>query len=188
MKNFILIKDKINVEPLLTKLGKCESLWDEIKLRQDTQGSPHKYTRSIFLRWSKDLSVQAAFTDIYAVDYPALAKLPEAEELIGLVLNAVKATRLGRVLITSLQPGGVITPHCDEGQVAAYYERFHIPLYSEDGNEFHCESEEVHMKAGELWCFNNKKEHWLSNKSEAPRMHLIVDAESNYCREILNEV
>lgn len=160
---------------------KSTNLWPEITKRQDTKGSPHKYTKAIFLRWCQSQEIEAAFTDIEAIDYPAFEKLPEARPLVDLVLEATGATKLGRVLIVELEPGAMITPHVDEGDVADYYERFHIALTSDVGNDFFCahdsqSGEFVHMMPGEMWWFNHKKEHYLINSSNKPRWHLIIDA------------
>lgn len=188
MKNFGLIKSGLKIKPLLDAIERQPHLWEEIKVRQDYKDSAHKYTESIFLRWCKELTVSAAFKDLKSMKYPAWDKLPEAVPLIEQVLELVGSIELGRVLIVNLKPGAEIAPHCDEGEVAAHFERFHVPLYSDHGNEFHCENENVHMGAGELWVFNNKKEHWLKNGSANPRIHLIVDAVSTHFRKVLNEV
>lgn len=181
MKNFELLKRGLNTKNLLTKIAANPDLWDAIKIRQDTNGTPHKYTESIFIRWCKDLDVSSAFNDLEAVDYPARDLLLDVNDLIFECMNITKYRKLGRVLITKLEPGGVIEPHPDEGIVCKSYERFHIPLYSKKGNVFYSGDpeglyESVKMKEGELWFFNNKEVHWLKNESEEPRIHLIIDA------------
>lgn len=180
-ENFALLKTRVDVYPLMEAIERNLHLFDQITGRQDTPGSPHGDTKAIFLRWSKELTVHAAFNDLEAVDFPAFSELPEARELVAEVVKLVGATKLGRVLITSLKPNGVIHPHADEGAVADHYERFHVVLKSESGNFFHSqvskfETEHVFMKEGEVWWFNHKRPHWLKNNSECERIHLIVDA------------
>lgn len=181
MIHFNLLKKGINTSALLSQINRNEKLWDEIKLRQDTNGSPHKYTETIFIRWCKDLDLHSAFHDLEAIDYPARNELSQINHLISEVMNVTNSKTLGRVLITKLKPGANILPHSDEGIVCASYERFHIPLYSKNGNSFcagvpNGKFEDVHMSEGELWFFNNKAIHWLRNDSLEPRIHLIVDA------------
>lgn len=181
LQNFALLKSGVDVSPLLAALERKKNLFDEITARQTTPGSPHRYTRAIFLRWAKSQTIDAAFTEIEAIDYPALEELPEARPLIIEILKNAESRELGRVLIVELQPGGYIERHSDEGDVADHYERFHLPLFSEEGNWFFShihgtESREaVHMKPGEIWWFNHKSDHELENRSHTPRLHLIVD-------------
>lgn len=176
MRNFELLSTGLNVGPLSGALKRQPELWGEITGRQDHPASPHKDTECVFLRWCKNLDVQSVFTEIPAFDFPAMGKLREAHELINYTIRRVSALQLGRVLIVSLRPGGVITPHADEGAYADYYERFHIVLKSEYGNVFQCDEELVEMKTGELWCFNHKTEHTVRNLSDQPRLHMIIDA------------
>lgn len=191
--NFKLLKRDIDVQPLLKELEDNAYLWDEIRTRQNTEQSPHKYTAAVFLRWCEELSVHAAFNELSSRDYPALRKLPSAQPLIESVLDAAGSSELGRVLVVALFPGAFITKHSDEGAYADRFERFHLSLQSEDGNFFYSERAEnsgefVHMLPGELWNFNHKEPHYLINNSKTPRMHLIVDCVSkNYRKERLTD-
>jgi hypothetical protein len=180
-QNFGLIRTGVDVKPVMEALEKKPHLFDQITARQTTPGSPHRDTKAIFLRWCKEQSVHAAFNELEAIDYPALEELPEARPLIAEIMRAAGSKILGRVLIASLSPGGLIDAHADEGAVADHYERFHLPLKSEPGNWFYSQlpnskvREVVHMKPGEIWWFNHKRWHELENASQSPRLHLIVD-------------
>lgn len=180
-ENFALLKSRVDVYPLMKAVEREYDLFGQITARQDTPGSPHGDTKAIFLRWSKDLTVDAAFNDIEAVDFPAFFFIPEARDLVAEVVRLSGATKLGRVLITSLKPGGAILPHADEGAVADHYERFHVVLKSDEGNFFYSQisktqGEYIRMRQGEIWWFNHKRPHWLENNSDSERIHLIVDA------------
>lgn len=155
-------------------------IWDEITERQTTPGSPHYDTHTIFVRWCRKMTIEAVFTDLEAIDYPAKKRLPYIDYLINHVMDAVGSTELGRVIITSLKPGGVIAPHVDEGAYADHYERFHLVLKSEFGNRFEVLNNSQHgefvwMKQDELWWFDHKKEHAAKNMSNEERIHMIVD-------------
>lgn len=180
LQNFKLIKAGADVAPLLQALEREAHLFDQITARQTTPGTPHTDTKAIFIRWAKSQTVEAAFSEIPAVDYPARASLPEVLPLIEEVLKSVGSTEIGRVLITTLKPGGKISRHADEGMVADHYERFHVSLQSDDHNLFYSyrpdgRGEVVHMKPGQIWWFNHKREHELDNTSDRPRIHMIVD-------------
>lgn len=178
-----MIADKLDVSPLLNAIGNHSYLWNQITERQTTAGSPHVDTKCIFLRWAEILTLDAVFNSIHAVDYPAMKELQEARPLIEKIISLVGGVELGRVIITSLKPGGIITPHADEGKYADHYERFHLPLKSEDGNWFFIgkpggekkEYDAIQMRPSELWAFDHKKTHWAVNNSDTQRLHLIVD-------------
>lgn len=186
---FDRITTGVDVRPLMAALDANPKLWDHITARQDHPTSPHKDTKTIFLRWCKEVSVATVFTDLESVDYPALDVLGDARPMIAMVAEKVGATKVGRVILTSLQPGGFIPPHADEGAYADHFERFHVVLKSEPGNVFVVEHDPKHyesanMEAGELWCFNHKKVHHVFNGSRSSRIHLIVDAVApSYRRE-----
>lgn len=174
MHHFERLSCGLEVGPLVEALHRQPELWNETTGRQDYPGSAHRDTQAIFLRWCKGLDVQAAFTEIPAFDFPAIGKLRESHELINYAIRRVNGQELGRVLIAKLRPGGVITPHADEGLYADYYERFHIVLESEDCL-FECGTETAEMKTGELWWFNHKEKHQVWNISARPRLHMIID-------------
>jgi hypothetical protein len=180
--SFACLITDLDVRPLLTALEAKPDLWDQITERQTTPGSPHVDTRAIFLRWATARTIEAVFNDIDAIDYPAYDELPEFRELVGQICEINSTTKLARVMITKLKPGGRITPHADEGLYADTYERFHLVLQSDVGNKFMSQSkksqfvyETAEMRVGELWWFDHKRTHWVENNSNRDRIHLIMD-------------
>lgn len=189
--SFIRIKDDINVSPLVAELDRNIHLWSEITERQNYEGSAHKETQSIFLRWCKGQSLEEAFTEIEAIDYPALKSLPSARILIGEFLRVTKAQQLGRCLITLLPAGSRIDAHIDEGDYADHYQRFHLCITNFPESNFYCQKDETYgeftnMHGGELWWFNHKQKHWVHNDSGYPRVTLIIDAVVPEYRSLLN--
>jgi len=176
MLNFQRLMTNLNVGPLLDAIESRPELWQEITVRQEAPGSPHRDTECIWLRGPREITVQSVFHDTYCVDYPAMTKL--AEEVYPLaapVLRDMGMTVLGRVMIAKLRPGGVIEPHEDQGRYAKSFTRYHLVLKSEPGNVFECDGESVHMAPGELWWFNHRGQHTVRNGSSEPRTHLIFD-------------
>ncbi len=169
----------MEVLPILTSLASNRILWHQVCARQATAGSPHADTQTIFLRWSDNLSIESAFTDLEAIDYPALNAIPEARQLLAIAAKAAGAEVIGRMIIVSLKPGGKISPHADEGPYADFYERFHCVLQSDHGNRFMVGGKTVYetceMRPGDLWWFNHKRTHWVENNSNRERIHMIMD-------------
>lgn len=176
MSNFQRLLTGLNVAPLLDALDANPSLWREITARQDTPGSPHHDTESIWLRGPKEITYDSVFNDTQCVDYPAMTELlAPLHDLVAPVLNQLDLGRLGRVMLAKLLPGGVIDPHEDQGRYAKNYQRYHLVLTSDEGNVFECDGEQVHMAPGELWWFNHRGLHTVRNDSDTPRIHLIID-------------
>jgi hypothetical protein len=95
-------------------------------------------------------------------------------------------------MLVELKNEGVINKHIDEGHYADTYMRFHIPIKSDDGSEFHVELEDsveevAHMRPGDLWWFNHKKPHFALNVSSQSRVHLIVDLKTSEFRKVSHQ-
>lgn len=169
------------VAQAIDEIDSHADLWDQITDRQSYPGTAHADTKTIFLRWSKDQSLEAAFKDLESFDYPAMGLLPSVARLLDAFQAYMKPRKMGRVILTQLAPAGVIDAHADEDVYADHFQRFHIPLIADEGSTFftktdECKGEFASMKPGELWWFDNKRVHWVVNNSPVPRIHLIIDA------------
>jgi hypothetical protein len=85
---------------------------------------------------------------------------------------------LTRVRLAVLMPGMTIKKHRDYDP--SYICRYHIPIITNNAVEFGMEIDKkdiiFHMKNdGSIYFFNSGLPHWVSNKGESPRLHLIVD-------------
>jgi hypothetical protein len=182
MKHFQKIGEGIDVIPLLNAAVRHKSLWNANSLRQHFPDSPHSSVEDIWLRFTDmtefertgDLGVVG--DDLECIAYPAWHALPQAQPIVFSVMRRVEAERLGRVMITRLDPGKRIAPHADVlGAYAGYYSRYHVPLQSQPGVSFRAGNEQVFMAAGELWWFDASAEHEVVNNSADDRIHLIID-------------
>lgn len=172
MRSFQLLGQQ-NVVPLLHQIALHPELWNQNRIRTEHQQSPHRECDDILLRFQ---GVDSQVIDDPECEwYPAWNVLTEAHNLIFDLAHMVKAERIGRLIISCLPPGGVIAPHEDGGAVAAYYTRYQMPLQSAAGCIFECEGEKVQMVGGEVWWFDNKLTHSVTNNSAADRISLIVD-------------
>lgn len=182
INRFRKVADSLPVSPLLYELERNPELWGRHTWRQDYPGSAHHDTQAILLRMPRVITPHSIFNDLEAVDWPEYDRLPSARWLVEGVCRTVGATKLGRVMIVSLKPGGSIDPHVDEGDYADHYDRFHVDLYG--SSAFTVDSESVEMAVGDAWWFNHKREHRVVNGSDGPRIHLIIDAVSPRFRAI----
>jgi len=82
---------------------------------------------------------------------------------------------LSRAKVVRLPAGAKVYPHIDRGEYYRIRDRYHLVFQTAPGNLLRCDDEEVHMKRGELWWFDNKKMHSAINASERDRIHFIFD-------------
>lgn len=176
---FKMLRSGIDVSELKKELRHNDNLWSDITARQNTPGSAHTDTETIFLRWAKEQTIDACFNDLVPVEYPAINVLPAAKKLID-EIHGLVGGELGRAIIVKLKPDGIITQHIDEGLYADYYDRFHLPIYTNSENNLYVASDDrsgeyCNMREGELWWFDHKRPHFGCNTSSVNRVHLIVD-------------
>lgn len=184
MKNFLHIASGMDVTPLLLAIHRMPELWKEDTYLRDYPQGPFKNIESIMLRFpvkgvfetEDELNNHLSKYDQHEnVDYPAYKILSEARPIVMALMTRVGGERLGRVMINKISPGGVIFPHSDTPSHVEYYSRFHIVLKSQAGVFFRCGEENVYMGTGEVWWFDNSKEHEVINNSSDDRIHMIID-------------
>lgn len=164
-----------DVAALLAELDRQPELWQLETARQTCPGSPHHATQAIYLRWCREMAVEAVFNDLVAVTWPAAAQLPAATALVLELMAELNCWDLGRVILARLPAGCAIDPHQDEGRYAEVHARFHLALQADPGNDFTVAGETVHMQPGEWWQFDRRLSHHVVNRSSRDRLHLIVD-------------
>ena len=120
--------------------------------------------------------------DVYA-DTVLLQSCPYLQE----VLHSFHCPLLSARLL-KLAAGAQIHEHRDadlcfeEGLV-----RFHIPVVTNEQVEFFLQGEKMELHEGECWYMNFNLPHSLHNKSNADRIHLVIDARVNdWVKEIFS--
>lgn len=194
MKYFLKIAQNINVLPVLMKLQHNPDFWTaDTYLRTFPQG-PFGEVDSVICRFppravcatpeeAAALLATPGYDQHECVDQDIYGKLPEVRQLVMNLFGFVGGTRLGRVIINRVKPGGRVYKHADTIDHANYWQRHHICLQSANGVTFTAGDESVWMAPGEAWWFDNGKggpddvrpEHEVVNQSTIDRIHLIVD-------------
>ena len=176
-----LLRD-LNVEPLLWQLEANPELWDEHTVRQSYPGSAHVDTECIFVRGPLGFTPELYFNDLGSCDFTSQKALPQVMPLVERLCVHIGATRLGRVLIVNLRPGGHVTPHIDEGRYADHFARFHLVLSTNNRCTNTTGEQTDHWRAGSFWWFDHKQVHAADNAGDTDRVHLIFDAVSSAFR------
>lgn len=170
MRNFFCLASNVDVIPVLNALACNPDLWDQDTIRTTYPDTPH-HVNDILLRFN-----HADVIDGHeSVNLPAMFKLPQIRPILFDLMRRVEGERLGRVIITRLSPGEMISAHVDGGDHAAYFSRYHIVLQNNPGSAFFCGDEQVYMPSGSVWWFDNSKLHSVINNSIDDRITMIVD-------------
>ena len=188
MNYFHKVGQSFSPFPILDELHSQPLLWGKSP-RVVFPGSPHVDTQDIVLRGPVGMhtaSLQEMHVEIACEDYPAGELMPLT---LGIANNLAyllssdemrhldSPLRLGRVIMTKIEPGKTIHPHADEGPVPEFYRRFHLCIEGGEYNIFMIRGEVQAMEAGEMWETDVREIHTVVNLMETDRIHLIVDIE-----------
>ena len=112
------------------------------------------------------------------INYPAWDALPSLKPIVDELMESVQGQALGGILITKIPHGCGIDAHADRGWHVETYEKFYLSLNSAHGALFGCEHrgerEELEPKPGDIWLFDNRKLHWVTNGSDQDRITCII--------------
>lgn len=181
-----LLARGLSVGPFCEKLNADSDVWRENTWRQDyvvqfqRPISPQRDTEAVMFRWAPENTIESVRDSLKIEQNPNMIRFPEFLDLYMQCMKACGATEPGRAFVAKLKPGGYIIPHQDYGMYADHFERFHLVLQSDPGNEFFVQdgsgkTELARMSPGEFFWFNHKETHWAVNQSSRPRLHLIMD-------------
>jgi hypothetical protein len=173
VKYFKLIRSDIDVAPLLEEVRSQENAWLIDTARQDKIRA-QRDTNTIFLSSAvhrPDLHInenqECRLTSV-ARNFPgALAFMADFAQEMN--------SHLSRATIVRLKPKSQVFRHIDAGSYYFLRDRFHLVLQSATGSVLMSGGEEVRMREGELWWFDNKQYHESYNESDEWRIHYIFD-------------
>ena len=119
------------------------------------------------------------YNRIECEDYDAAEMFPNTRKIAGMLpilVDTNPPSSLGRVILAKLPPGTMIEPHCDEGEVPAFYKRYHLVIDG-DRTVFICGGDTMVLQPGELWEVDVREMHSVANHGTVERIHLIMDIE-----------
>lgn len=185
MKYFRCIRKGIPVAPLLSEIAATPDAWDlstgrqdKIDVQREAMAIPIRGLRKSMIAGRPRWDVQESRWTTASINFP----------LVRDFLNDAAATqgaRLGRAKIVSLPAGRRVYPHIDRGEYYRFHDRYHLVLKSSLGSWLKSGDEEVRMREGELWWFDNGQVHEAMNDGDEDRIHIIFDMLPN---EIADQV
>jgi hypothetical protein len=132
-------------------------------------------------KWNTPHTIEALSEIVECRDTRARMLYPCVNELVNWIYTNVEGTKLGRIMLVKLLPGGAIGEHIDPGPYFRAHYRFHVPFITHTDMVFFGpgKSNPMHMPEGYLSQLDNRGLHSAENNSLVERIHLIVDIDSN---------
>ncbi|WP_193368602.1 aspartyl/asparaginyl beta-hydroxylase domain-containing protein [Pelagibius marinus] len=175
MQYFRRIKTGIDPQPLLDEIASIDGAWDVSTGRQ-AKIAVQREALSIPLRGLRKSAIGGRKRrDVHESRWTTGSKLyPLARRFLkdfALEQDAL----LSRAKIVCLPAGRRVYPHIDRGAYYAVRDRYHLVLRSAAGSWLKAGDEDVRMREGELWWFDNKQMHEAFNDGGQDRIHMIFD-------------
>ena len=172
---FERIRKEVDIEALLAEIARQPEMWSRDTSRQ-TKLRVQRETNSIPIRSLKSSEIgDGERRDVHGSRYTSIASSFPAFVAFLETIGEERDGQLSRARIVRLPPGKRIYRHIDRGEYYKPRDRYHLVLESADGSYMAAGDEEVRMRAGELWWFDNKQPHEAANDSDQDRIHLIFD-------------
>ena len=176
LRNFRCLARRVDIAALKQEVMRQPEMWSVDTSRQQ-KVAVQRETESIFLRSPKrDREDAATATENIhgCAESPWAAHFPTVMRWMEAFCQSLGG-ELGRALLAKLGPDGRVYRHVDQGDYYRIRDRYHLVVVSADGSPMECGAEQVVMREGELWWFNNKQAHESFNRSQQDRIHLIFD-------------
>lgn len=184
MRNFEIIREGVSIAALRQQIEAQPHLWDQHTVRKTAPGTPHGRMSDIWVRYNDAAPFEASgdfrrFNDPHIpIWYLAWRALPALQPIVFDLMAKVQGIMLGGVLITRIPDGEGIAWHADKGWHVEYFDKFYLSIQSAPGAAFLCEDEdgieELQPSPGDIWRFDNRKPHAVSNASGEDRVTAII--------------
>ena len=157
MRYFRLMRAGVETAPFLAELSALSDAWsiatgrqDKVQVQREALAVPLRGVRrsAIGERARRDVH-ESRWTSTSAAFPHARAFLKRFSDQLG--------SELGRAKLVLLPAGRRVYPHVDRGDYYKLRNRYHLVLSSTDGSWLRAGDEEITMREGELWWFDNTR-------------------------------
>ena len=175
MQNFKRMKSGIDPAPFLDEIASVENAWAAATGRQE-KIAVQREAMAIPLRGLRKSAIRGRLRrDVHESRWTSGSeRFPLARRLVAELAREFDALP-GRAKIVCLPAGRRVHPHVDRGAYYRARDRYHLVLRSTAGSWLKAEDEEVRMREGELWWFDNDRMHEAFNDGDQDRIHIIFD-------------
>jgi len=188
MQSHIEILDKIPDSIFIAAKSEVEKIdWNNLPI-PDRRSEAAVFKTSITnhlrvhdAKWNTPHTIEVLSQIVECRDTKARLLYPCVNELVNWIYTNVEGTKLGRIMLVKLLPGGAIGEHIDPGPYFQAHYRFHVPFITHADMVFFGPGKlnPMHMPEGYLSQLDNRGLHSAENNSHIERIHLIVDIDSN---------
>jgi aspartyl/asparaginyl beta-hydroxylase (cupin superfamily) len=175
MQYFQCLKSNVDPKPFLDEIQSIDDAWaqstgrqDKIEVQREALAIPLRGLRKSAIGNRKRRDVHESRWTTGSAPFVLARKFLEdfAQEQDSI---------LGRAKIVCLPAGKRVYPHIDRGEYYKVRNRYHFVLRSTHGSWLKAGDEEVRMREGELWWFDNNQMHEAHNDGDQDRIHMIFD-------------
>ena len=166
MDNIIIINKNIDVKPFLDEMDLDD--WNWVSKQTGTGGDKNPYG-FLPLVWAQ---VKAG-EDPHDVDRTKKTQLFDKYHLVHKFWIDNNIFEVGRAAFFRLKPGDMVTEHIDRGSYYQDKDRYHLSLQGE--YLYRVGDEEMVVKPGTFFWFNNKLPHSAKNVGDVDRYTLVWD-------------
>ena len=175
MQYFRLIKSNLDVQPYLDEIAAVPNAWEMNTSRQD-KVAVQREAQAIPLRGIVKSKIGGRERrDVHESRYTTASQNFMRVRAFLETFAYEEDAELGRAKLVCLKPGHRVHPHIDRGEYYRVRDRYHLILRSSLGSYMKAGDEEMRMREGELWWFDNNAIHEAANDGDADRIHLIFD-------------
>jgi len=175
MKHFKKIRSNVPVELFLREIASVDDAWANATGRQDKIAVQREALAIPLRGLRKSMILGRARRDVHESRWTSgSVAFPVARAFLEDVAIELDAD-LSRAKIVCLPAGRRVYPHIDRGEYYRLRGRYHLVLKSSAGSWLKAGDEEVRMKEGELWWFDNDQMHEAFNDGDEDRIHIIFD-------------
>lgn len=178
MKYCERIAEGIDVAHGLAQLAAHPELWNVDNERTTLPNSPHAQASDLWLRSRprREIDSLKRFGEPHFPEwYPAWDTLTALHPIVFDLARDRQATSLGFCMLSRIPAGGTVLPHSDKGWHADHFAcKTYIILKANEGCVNKFPGEEVRMRAGEIWLFENRVLHAVENNGDDDRIAAVV--------------
>lgn len=177
---FTKLAEGWDVSAINAEIAAHPELWDSVNYRKVGANTPHSRMSDIWVRYN-DIRPFQERDDYRGLNdphipiwYPAWEMLPSLQPVVFRLMKMVRGEMIGAVLITRIPDGEGIDRHTDASWHVDYFSKFYVSLRAAQGARFHVDGEFIEPEVGDVYRFDNKMPHWVTNESGQDRVTLIV--------------
>ena len=175
MKYFRMIESGVPTGPFLTEIESVREAWSTATGRQD-KIAVQREAMAIPLRGLRKSAIgERKRRDVHESRWTSTSEPYVHARSFLKAFASQQSAVLGRAKLVMLPAGRRVYPHIDRGEYYRVRDRYHLVLKSTAGSWLRAGDEEVTMREGELWWFDNKAVHEAWNSGDQDRLHLIFD-------------